>query len=153
MIYYIAWSIGMVLLFVLGRKLFKKPEPESNFNHMINDNASVQTVSALVTKHSNEGEMMLLLSTIAEVEDDGLALRALTEAYEQLIDGKEELDVLILTLSELLYEKATATKDDGEAKQVYRASRIIKRLAHNLYRKYRAKNPSYSNPKFLQFID
>jgi len=154
MISYVIWIFVIVALFVFGFKLFRKPKLNYDYNDMTRYNKSIVGTNATpLPMPRNRSELDILLQVIADNDNDNDVLNVLTEVYEQLMTAQNELDVLILTLSELLYDKANSMKDSKNAQNIYRASRITKRLAHNLYRRYRIKNPSYTNPKFLQFID
>lgn len=146
--------LGIISIFILAFKLFKKPKFKYNYIDMVKYNKSIQgTDKKPLPVPSDQNELNMLLSIIAANQDDDAVLNILIDIYEQLIVVKNGLDVLILSLSELLYNNANNAKDRKEARDMHRASRITRRLAHSLYRKYQSKGFCHSNPKFLQFID
>lgn len=151
---YVFLILLAIMLFFGIRKLLKKPQLNYDYTDMVQYNKTVQsTNTAPLPMPPTKNELDVLFEIITDNNDDRAVLKTLTEVYEQLMATNNKLDILILTLSELLYDKAINAKDEDEAEKAYRASRITKRLAHNLYRRYRIKNPMHTNPKFLQFLD
>lgn len=154
MIYFIILAIIIAVIFFVGLKLFRKPALNYDYVDMVEYNKSIQgTNTQPLPMPPNKSELDVLLQVISDNDNDDLVLAALTKAYEQLMTAENELDVLILTLSDLLYDRASSLENPKECLIVFRAARITRRLAHNLYRKYRAINPRYINLKFIQFVD
>lgn len=150
-IWYIGWSVLMLVVFFIGLRLFMRPKLNYDYYDMAEYNKTAEKSERLPLPSKNE--LSVLLDTIANNDNDEAVLRVLFEVYEPLVDIQDGLDVLILTLSDLLRDRAITAPSKEEAAKTHRASRITKRLAHNLYRRYRIKNPKYSNSKFLQFVD
>lgn len=152
MIYIICFLVTTI--FIISYILLRKPKLKYDYIDMIEYNKSIRGTNEIpLPLPSNSNELDILLNAVSNNKNDDIILNTLTEVYTQLIVHQDALDVSILAASELLYNRANKIQNKGKSKDMYRASRIAKRLAHNLYRKYRNTKPGYSNSKFLQFID
>lgn len=133
-------------------QLFSKPKLKYGYHDVIDYHNSVKNAAAVPLPLEYK-ELDSFLAIVNETENDEIAIKNLAIVYQQLITVQDGLDIFILKLSELLYDRAVGLKDVIEANKAYRASRITRRLAHNLYRKYKLKNPKHNNARFLQFVD
>jgi hypothetical protein len=143
--------ILMTIIWYFAWRWFKPIKINNTYDCIKESNNTEDDTKIFISMPRNK-QLDTLLQFIIDNNDDNFVFNALSKNYEQNIDSEYGLDVIILTLSDLLYERATTIKDKNESRGMYRAAKITKRLAHTLYRKYKNKYPTYSNSKFLQFV-
>lgn len=129
MIYYIIWFICIVLFVYFGRKLFSKPKIQNTQKYVLDDK-----------------RIYIIIDVLNKCKDDNKALDILVKTYDNIVEG-DNLDISFLELSNVLYERFL----DGQVS--YRVVIITRRLAHVLYRKYRAANSNYKREEFIQSVD
>lgn len=65
---------------------------------------------------------------------------------------KKNLDDMTLDAYETLLDKARKEEDNNKSYLFYKASRIFRRLAHEIYRIYIKNGEQRDNPRFLRVV-